>query len=146
MRQNYFVYNDKRYYAGTIIILSRCDIYSRRVCDTKAKFLWYDSELKKYSVEIYGKEYIYDKESFNEDFIRIDEPKKTVTTMQGEIKAKSHTFSDELNIDGLLIAWIWYIFIMMVGIIFYARIGIWILASIIFFEYRDKKLKEVGYK
>ena len=146
MIQNYFVYNDKRYDAGTIIILSRFDIYSRKVCNTKAKFLWYDSESKKYSVEIYGKEYIYEEELFNENFIRIDEPNKTVTTMQNKTTAKSYTFSDELNIDGLLIAWIWYIFIMAVGVIFYARIGIWILASVIFFDYRNKKLKEAGYK
>lgn len=146
MRQNYFMYNDKRYDTGTIIILSIFDVYSRRTCNTKGKFLWYDAELKKYSVEIYGKEYIYEEESFNEDFIGIYEPNKNMTTTQGKANAKSYTFSDELDIDGLLIAWAWYIFIMAVGTIFYARIGIWILASIIFFDYRNRKLKEAGYK
>ncbi len=146
MKQNYFVYNDKRYDTGTMIILSRFDIYSRRVCNTKAKFLWYDAELKRYSVEIYGKEYIYEKESFNKDFLGIYEPNKTTAATQTSANNKAYTFSDELNIDGLLIAWIWYVFIMAVAVIFYDRIGIWILASIIFFNYRNKKLKEAGYK
>jgi hypothetical protein len=146
MKQTYFVYNDKRYDIGTIIILYRFDIYSRRVCRTKAKFVWYDAELKRYSVEIYGKEYIYEEESFKKDFLGIYEPHKTSAVMQASTNHKTYTFSDELNIDGLLIAWIWYVFIMVVAIIFYARIGIWILASIIFFDYRNKKLKEAGYK
>ncbi len=146
MKQNYFVYNDVRYDTGTIVILSRFNVYSRKVCDTKAKFLWYDAELKRYSVEIYGKEYIYKEDDFNKNFIGIYETNKTTSIMQREIKQKTHTFSDELNIDGLLIAWIWYVFIMAVAVIFYARIWIWILASIVFFNYRCKKLKEAGYK
>lgn len=146
MKQNYFVYNDNRYDTGTIIILSRFDIYSKRVRNTKAKFLWYDAELKMYGVEIYGKEYIYEEKSFNKDFLGIYEPNKTTEITQMLTNNKVYTFSDELNIDGLLIAWIWYVFIMVVAVIFYARIGIWILASVIFFDYRNKKLKEAGYK
>jgi hypothetical protein len=59
---------------------------------------------------------------------------------------KKHTLTEELSVEGLFIAWIWYIFIMVVAIIFNARIGIWLLASIIFFNYRNKKLKEAGFK
>lgn len=145
MKQNYFVYNDKRYEEGTIIILSRFDIYSKMVCDTKAKFLYYDTETNEYIVEIYGKEYKYDIKYFNNSFVRIYDPNVRYTNVKNQ-QEKSYSFSDELNIDSLLIAWIWYVFIMVVGIIFYERIGIWILASIIFFSYRNKKLKEAGYK
>jgi hypothetical protein len=59
---------------------------------------------------------------------------------------KQRTLKDELNIDGLLIAWIWYIFIMVIGTIFKGNIAIWIFTSIIFFNYRNKKLREAGYK
>ncbi len=59
---------------------------------------------------------------------------------------KKRTFKDELSIDGLLLAWIWYVLIMGVAVIFNDRIGIWALASIIFFDYRNKKLKDAGYK
>lgn len=144
MKQNYFIYNNNRYYAGTTIILSIFDIYSRRVCNVKAKFLWYNDTSKKYGVEIYGKECIYEEDSFNNNFIEIYEHNKTKT--QAPISHKEYKFTDELNIDYMLIAWIWYIFIMLVAVIFYARIEIWILASVVFFNYRNKKLKEAGYK
>ena len=145
MKQNYFFYNNHRYDKGTTVILSRFDIYAKRVCDTKVKFLYYDTETNEYIIEIYGKEYKYDEKYFNDNFIGIYDPNSNNVSVQKQSE-KSYTFSDELNIDGLLIAWAWYIFIMAVGIIFYDRIGIWVLASVIFFNYRNKKLKEAGYK
>lgn len=146
MKQNYFDYNGIRYQSGTFILLSRFDYMAHKVVDTKAKFLWYDTDTKKYGVEIYGVEYDYEVESFKSNFKGLYDPnywkpKKIQPKVQ-----ESHTFSDEMNIDGLAIAWVWYIFIMCVGVLFYDRIGIWILASIIFFNYRKKKLKEAGYK
>lgn len=145
MKQNYFVHNGNRYDSGTIVILSSFDIYSRRVCNMKYKFLYYDTETEEYNVEIYGKEEKYKKERFNKDFICIYDP-NIRHIRENKQPEKTHTFTDELNIDGLLIAWLWYVFIMAVGVIFYDRIGIWILASVIFFRYRNKKLKEAGYK
>ena len=145
MKQNYFVHNGKRYDTGTMIVLSRFDYISRKVCNIKSTFLYYNTDTKEYIVEIYGKEYVYTETDFYNDFLHVYEKNKPIANMQNQANVK-HTFSDELGIDGLLIAWIWYIFIMAVGIIFYDRIGIWILASIIFFDYRNKKLKEAGYK
>ena len=86
-----------------------------------------------------------DTKYFNDSFVRIYDPNARYGNAKIQSQ-KSHTFSDELNIDGLLIAWIWYVFIMVVGSIFYDRIGIWIITSVIFFSYRNKKLKEAGYK
>ena len=56
------------------------------------------------------------------------------------------TFKEEMSINGLGLAWIWYIFIMMIGTIFNARFLIWIVASLVFFNYRSQKLKEAGWK
>jgi hypothetical protein len=125
--------------------LSRFDNISRRVCDVKAKFLCYDNETKIYVVEIYGKEYVYTREDFYDNFLGVYEQKNKIAREFKETSVK-HTILDELNIDGLFIAWAWYIFIMVIAALFYDRIGIWILASIIFFVYRNKKLKEAGYK
>ena len=145
MKQNYFVHNNKRHESGTIIVLSRFDIYSKRVCDTKAKFLYYDTEMNEYTVEIYGKECAYTEKFFYDNLIKIYDPNKPIVNTQ-VVNTKTHTFSDELNIDGLFIAWMWYVFIMVVGVIFHDRVGIWVLASVVFFNYRNKKLKEAGYK
>lgn len=143
--QNYFIYNGKKYRTGTIIVIKWCDPLTKRVFNTKATFVGYNMVNKEYTVEIYGNKYTYAEDKFFKVFCYIvDIDEKTNRDIRRE--PKSHTFTDELNIDGLLIAWIWYIFIMVVGVIFYDRIGIWILASVVFFNYRNEKLKEAGYK
>lgn len=145
MRQNYFVYNGKRYNSGTIIVIKWCNNITRTVLNTRATFIDYNTERKEYTVEVYGNKYVYTEDKFLKVLCNVvDADDKINGNIQSE--QKRYTFTDELNIDGLLIAWIWYIFIMVVGIIFHDRIGIWILTSVIFFNYRDKKLKEVGYK
>lgn len=145
MRKDYFVYNGKQYNTGTIIILKRFDCVSRRLCNTKATFLYFDPDKNEYTVKIYGTEYVYTEEKFHKIFVCIYEERKQTENMVNKTNV-SHNFSDELNVDCLLIAWIWYIFIMAVGVIFYDRIGIWVFTSIMFFSYRNRKLKEAGYK
>lgn len=145
MKQNYFIHNDVRYEEGTIVIIARFDLNARRVCDTKAKFVYYDTETKEYYFDIYGKLCSYTEERFKIIFRNIYTPNK-INDNKLQQTEKAYSFSDELNIDGMFIAWIWYIFIMVVAIIFYDRIGIWILASIVFFNYRSNKLKEAGRK
>ena len=141
MKQNYFVYNGKNYNTGTIIVIKWCNHITRTVLNTNAKFISYDTETKKYTVEIYGNEYTYLESDFFNILCNIVDTNKVNIT-----ETMHNNFSDELNIDGLLVAWVWYIFIMIIAVIFYDRIGIWIFASIVFFNYRRKKLKEEGYK
>ena len=145
MRQNYFVYNGKRYNFGTIVVIKWCSNITHTVINARATFIDYNTESKEYTVEIYGNKYVYTEDKFFKVLCYVvDDDVEINKNIRRE--PKSHTFTDELNIDGLLIAWIWYIFIMAVGVIFYDRIGIWILTSVIFFNYRNKKLKEAGYK
>lgn len=139
MKQDYFVYNDRRYNAGDLIPFMFFDGKVGRSYRTQVKFLYYNTDTKEYFIEVYRKEYSYTENIF---YRNICNP---VVPRAPDVNNK-FTFSDELNIDGLLIAWIWYVFIMVVGTIFYDRIGIWILSSIVFFNYRNKKLKEAGYK
>lgn len=146
MKQEYFVHNGIKYLTGTFISLSRFDYMANRSINTKAKFLWYDTDTKEYGIEIYGVQYNYNQVYFNRIFKGLYDPNYWKPKKPQPKVKESHTFSDELRIDGLAVAWVWYIFIMCVGILFYDRIGIWILASIIFFGYRKKKLKEAGYK
>lgn len=142
MKREYFIYNNKQYNKGTVVILRRFDPYSRKVCNTKATFISYNTDTKEYIFEIYNSECKYTEGDFRNSICEIYNPNKRMINMNNS----GHTFSDELSIDSLCIAWIWYVFIMAVGFIFYARIGIWILSSMIFFNYRTKKLKEAGYR
>lgn len=142
MKQNYFVHNGRQYNTGELIPFRFFDYRVGRSYDTQVKFLYYDTETKEYFIEVYGKEYNYTENLFYRNMYNVASPRAPAANVNNN----KHTFSDELNIDGLLIAWIWYVFIMLVSIVFHDRIGIWILASIIFFNYRSKKLKEAGYK
>lgn len=142
MKREYFVHNGVQYNKGTIIIIQWPSIYARCLCDEKATFLYYDTDTCEYIIEIFGKTYNYSKESFERDFKGVYGQNKAAI-MPTYTK---YTFSDELNIDGLMIAWIWYVFIMIVATIFHDRVGLWVLASIVFFTYRNNKLKEAGYK
>lgn len=141
MKQKYFIYNEVQYNEGDNILINFFDYRVCKTCRVNAKFLYYNTETREYHVEIYGKEYTYVENHFYKSLCTVKPRAPTVI-----VNNKKYTFSDELNIDCLLFAWIWYVFIMTVGVIFYDRIVIWIFASIIFFNYRNKKLKEAGYK
>jgi hypothetical protein len=140
VKQNYFIYNDVRYEEGTIVIIARFDVNARRVCDTKAKFVYYDTETKEYYFDIYGKLCSYTEERFKIIFRNIYTSNK-INDNKLQQTEKAYSFSDELNIDGMFIAWIWYIFIMAIGTIFKGNIIIWAWASYVFFNYRNKKLR-----
>lgn len=143
MRQNYMIYKGKRYNSGdTIHILWHMYGY-RNTYKHTGVFLDYDKEKDEYRFVVDGITYNFNKICFykimqdqTEDFqiANCEHPKQTKIT-----------FKDELNIDGLLPAWLWYIFIMSVAVIFKDCVGIWILTSVIFFYYRNKKIREAGW-
>lgn len=58
----------------------------------------------------------------------------------------NYTFKDELNVDGMLSAWIWYVFLMITITLFNDRLLGWSMTSLIFTNYRNKKLREAGLK
>lgn len=146
MRQDYFTYQGKRYESGNIIVMHIFNVHSRSMCHTKCEFLYYDTTEDVYVVKVYGGEKKYKSDLFFRCFCY------NYNEIVAQEHAKYHnqnqqlTFSKELNVDGLFIAWMWYVFIMVIAIIFKDCIGIWILASVVFFNYRNKKLKEAGYK
>lgn len=144
MKQEYFVYKGKRYNKGDIIIVEEFCYYSCKLHKTKAEFLYYDAEEKKYALKVYNNVVIHDEDHFNMIFCGAYEP--VIKNKANVTEPKQLTFKDELNIDGLFLAWLWYVFIMLVAVIFKDCIGIWILASVVFFNYRNKKLKEAGYR
>lgn len=153
MRQNYFVHQGVRYYSGTTIIVKQYDRISGRPINVNATFRYYDTDKGKYAYSIKDCTTILSQKYFDRAFMGVTEnivTKQDLCDKLGDLthvcKANKHTFREELNVDGMFVAWIWYVCIMAVAIIFNARIGIWILASIMFCSYRNKKLKEAGLK
>lgn len=153
MKQNYFIHQGVRYYSGTTIIVKQNDKISGRVFDVKATFVYYDTESDRYAFSINRLTNIYPKKDFDrvfvgvtEDIVREHDTNELMNKWAYTQGNKKHTLIEELSVEGMFIAWVWYVFIMIVAVIFNDRIGIWLFASIIFFNYRSKKLKEAGLK
>ena len=152
MKQCYFVHNGKSYYCGTAIIIKTQDHISGKMINTTATFMCFNTDKNCMVFKVKNCVNTCPKGYFDRIFVGIGDyvvgkeeyyHKIDISKMDANQK---HKFSDELRIDGMMLAWTWYIVIMLAAVIFYARIGIWSLSSIIFICYRNKKLKEAGFK
>ena len=132
MMQNYFVVNGEKYYTGTIFIVNQM---GER---TEASFICYDTERLRYIYQVKACRYYVDQKSFQRNFISVTDKIDVNVHMP-----VNKTFKDT-EIDGLFLGWLWYIFIMAISTIFYDRIGLWILTSVVFFNWRKKKIEEEG--
>lgn len=154
MFQGYFVYNGNVYPSGTIVKIQLKNDVLKTVTEEKMIFCSISGN------NIYGcreiaikRVHFFSEDQFFASLIEVTEQIDSSFTdaeKQKQIRLdkynKKPTFKEQMNVDGLGLAWVWYIFIMTVAIIFNDRVGIWLLASVIFFNYRRKKLREEGYK
>lgn len=144
MKQDYVVYKGKTYHTGgKIDILWYTSVYKNAHPYTGI-FLDCDEENDENRFIVDDITYCFNKTCFYQTMY--DKVPNDTSKQKKKIETKKLTLKDELNIDGLLVAWLWYIFVMAVGTIFNGNIIIWIVASLIFFNYRNKKLKNAGYK
>ena len=143
MRQDYVVFKGKRYNSGDKIDILWHTHGCKNARYYTGIFLDCDEEKDEYRFIVDDMTYCFNKICFYRTMC--DNPPPNGVRRINNIP-KELTLEKELNIDGLFLAWIWYIFIMVVGTIFRGNIMIWITASIIFFNYRNKKLREAGYR
>lgn len=128
MRQDYFTCNGKRYHTGTIVVIA----------NRKMTFLYFNTDNNRFAfkngecVSQYSSEYLG------------KHPITICSEVDGTVKLPVLRKKRELSIDGMLLGWMWYIFIMGLAVIFNDRIGIWILASWIFFSWRKNKIEKEG--
>lgn len=150
MKQDYFIYKGHKYNAGTIIKIRQYDSIAYRPYETEAIFISCDPQKDKYEFKAKGHTYYYPKSMFDNILLgvtnQLDTSCISVPQEQYNQKNKNPPLEKELNVDGLLIAWIWYIFIMIIATIFNGNIVIWMVVSVVFFRYRNKKLREAGLK
>lgn len=144
MKRDYVICKGKRYSSGDVMNILWYSNGYRNPRNHIGIFLDCDEEKDEYRFVVDGETYCYNKVCFFQTVCNNPIPPGGVYCANKT--SKNATLLDELNIDGLLIAWIWYIFIMAIGTIFKGNIAIWIFTSIIFFNYRSKKLREAGYK
>lgn len=144
MKQDYVIYKGKRYNSGDKIDILWYTHGYKNAHPYIGIFLDCDEEKDEYRFIVDEMTYCFNKTCFYRTMY--DKSMYDNVKNMPNIKTKKLTLKDELNIDGLLVAWIWYIFIMAVGTIFKGNIVIWIVTSIIFFSYRNKKLENAGCK
>lgn len=141
MKKDYVIYKGARYNSGDKINILWYTHGCKNAYNYTGTFVDCDEEKDEYRFIVDGHTYCFNKICFYRTIINEPIQDKNIKNVP-----RKATMTEELNIEGMLIAWIWYIFIMCIAVIFYGRIGIWILASVVFFNYRRRKLNERGYK
>lgn len=132
MKRDYFEYKGKKYYTGTKIMVKD---YGKI---DKATFIYYDTEQGNYVYKIGdGKWFVYEKKFYEWLVEVLDEVDPTVKIpVEKQLKDR--------YIDGLFIGWLWYVFLMAVATIFNGNVILWILISVVFFNWRKNKIKKEG--
>lgn len=133
MFRDYFVFEGKKYYTGTIVKTSNTKY------TPETAFICYDEKWKLYRFKDKQGRGLMVPESRMQDTIIGVTDRIDTTIKMPEIRKKS-----DAHIDGLLYAWIWYIFLMVISTIFYDRVMLWVIFSVAFFAYRAAKIKEEG--
>lgn len=152
MRVHYLEYNGKRYEYGTIVKLKGANNKELEavffVCDPEKDYYMFAFKDDKCKDGYYY--YQYTKEKLKEKLIEITDEIDEKYVKRNPIRmtrtTNKPTFKEELEIEGLFIAWVWYIFLIAITTIFKGQIFYWGVISFIFFDYREKKLRKAGYK
>ena len=151
-RQYYFMYNNNRIECGTILKFKLIPNFDKTYFGEEVTFLWYNSKEDVYWIMYSSFRGVNTRGIMGDNFKKfLIEPTNKVNQYVIEQHEKVEenrklTFSKELKLDGMAYAWIWYIFLMGITTIFVGNIYYWIVISVIFFSYRERKIKEGGYK
>lgn len=132
MVQNYVYINSKKYFSGSVFIIKFLGK------ESEATFIGYNTKCASYFFQINNKICMMKESVFQENFIRATNTANT-QIRQPEIKRKK-----DVEIDGLFLGWVWYIFLMVISVIFNGAIFLWIIISVVFFNWRANKIKEEG--
>ena len=131
MYSNYFVYNGKKYYTGTVVILKTGQ-------NNVGSFICHNLKNDLYVFNISGRRYHF----------RTNDFERVVVSITDQVDENVHmpvqkTFKDS-DIPGLLLGWVWYIFLMAICTLFKGNVCFWVVISVLFFTWRKKKIKEEG--
>lgn len=132
MLQNYFNINGKIFYTGTVFIIQ--DVGKQK----EASFICYDTSRSEFVYKIQNCRWHSRDKYFWKHFINVTDK------IDKNVHMPTYKQRRDVEIDGLFLGWVWYIFLMLISVIFKDAIGFWILISVIFFSWRSKKIKEEG--
>ena len=130
---NYFDLNGERYYTGTIFIVKNVFREPTEVC-----FVYYDTNSCRYVFKHKEQKFFWSEHAFYRDLVRVTNRVDNTVHMPQVKQMK------DVQIEGLFLGWMWYIFLMAIASIFKENIGLWCLISVIFFNWRSNKIKKGG--
>lgn len=132
MRQNYFVHNGEKYYTGTVIIIKYLGE------PVEASFVYYDADRLKYFYKIKSCVWSVSSQMFQDILVAVTDKRDETINMP-----VSRTLKDG-EIDGLTAGWVWYILLMAISTIFNDAALLWVLISVVFFNWRKSKIEKEG--
>lgn len=147
MKRWYFTYKGKQYPTGTVILLKGVGSSQPQ----EAVFVYYDTNDGRYTYKLIGnisRSYIVPTEIFIRCFVDVVEGRIEPKYVQREYiyyyqRNKKLTILEEIDqVEGMSWAWITYILAMLASLACKEWYFGWLLASLIFFTYRYKKLEE----
>lgn len=141
--QNYFINKDTKYYTGTCVVVKhggdKCD--ASFICVIKPVEGSANKE-PHYVFQLKGPKYHY------QLTLTIEDLRERLITVYTDVKdpyvrCPTTYHPKDSQIDGLPLAWSWYIFLMVITTVFKGQIIAWIFYSIVFFRYRSKKVNSI---
>lgn len=130
--QDYCIVNGRRYSTGTVFII---DFNGKH---REASFICCIPETNRYRCKIDGAMWFISEKDFQKKIVKI------TNKVDSSVHMPVNKTKKDTEIDGLFLGWLWYIFLMVISTIFYARVGLWIFISVVFFDWRARKIKEEG--
>lgn len=130
---NYFIVNGKKYYTGTVLAVKELGeiVEAVFVCTYLTKYTQIVYKIK-------GKTYFTEISLFMRRLVGI------TNAVNNEAYTPQTKHLKDSDINGLPLGWLWYIFLMAIATIFKENIGLWIFISVVFFNWRSKKIKKEG--
>ena len=134
MYRNYFEYNGKKYYTGAVLL-----IHYRDKKNTEATFVCYDIDNSRFVLKVNNHK-LYAPDKWFWEVYFIDITNKIDTNVRFPVKKRR----PELEIDGMLNGWAWYIVLMLLSAFFKDAVGLWAFISLVFFTWRSDKINKEG--
>lgn len=132
---NYFIVDGNKYYTGTVFKVK----YMGKIVDAVFVCTYFASHVYiVYKIKDCGTQYNTPVDMFKDKFVCI------AGVVDNETKVPQTKHKRDRDVDGLAIGWLWYVFLMAIATIFKENIGLWILISVVFFSWRNEKIKKEG--
>lgn len=135
MKQDYFIFNGGKYHTGTVFIITHCNYKP-----IKAVFICYDTTYEKYTYKL-----MKDNQTWHVSAKQFEKwIVSTTDEVDKSVRIPQVKYLKDSQVIGMPVGWLWYIVLMLFGVIVKGCIIWWIFISVVFFSWRRKKMNKEG--